>query len=283
MLDHTTAESGHRKLNPHLRAAAAAAQNTTTTPRAFSGIAIAIAHPAHGDSCLMDMTLRPNVYHSMSPQSSTPRPRGKYALPMVSPRTIQYWLSAPYARLTASHFVAKSWGQRDRWLSVRYMGKLVMTMLLLLHTSSAVYIDFENCLSPVIINSASEPQPLLQFQPEYVWASFNSTAPSHTLNITVYGNITGIATNESIPPSTDPQWNNPNETLGKILEEDPDNNKLSTFFARFNVLKYTPYQAEPSSFCDNTVHQQCPLIPAFDLEGNTYVLFQCPLSMKVWH
>ncbi|KAL8971347.1 MAG: hypothetical protein Q9183_001097 [Haloplaca sp. 2 TL-2023] len=141
-------------------------------------------------------------------------------------------------------------------------------LLLLVHTSSAVYINFENCLSPVIINSASDTQPLLQFQPEYVWASFNSTAPSHTVNITVYGNITGIATNESIPPSTDPQWNNPNETLGKILEADPDNNKLSTFFARFNVLKYTPYEAPASSFCDNTIHQQCPLIPAFDLEGN---------------
>ncbi|KAL8763968.1 MAG: hypothetical protein Q9184_000411 [Pyrenodesmia sp. 2 TL-2023] len=141
-------------------------------------------------------------------------------------------------------------------------------MLLFIHTSSAVYIDFENCLSPSIIHSASDARGLLQFIPYHVWASFNDSAPSHTLNVTVYGNISGIATDEDRPPWNDPQWLNPNQTKGKIVEEDEKNNRLSTFFARFNVLDYTPYAKDPSSFCENTIHQQCPLIPAFNLTGN---------------
>ncbi|KAI4173786.1 MAG: hypothetical protein LQ343_002789 [Gyalolechia ehrenbergii] len=117
--------------------------------------------------------------------------------------------------------------------------------------------------------SASQPQPLLQFTPLHVWASFNDSAPSHTLNVTVYGNISGIATNETRPAWNDPRWKNDNITLGKIVDKDPSNNHLSTFFARFNVLDYTPYNAPASSFCNNTIHQQCPLIPAFNLTGNT--------------
>ncbi|KAL8835977.1 MAG: hypothetical protein Q9170_003100 [Blastenia crenularia] len=144
----------------------------------------------------------------------------------------------------------------------------IFTILAFFRTSGAVYVEFDNCLSPNIIHSASQPQPLLQFTPLHVWASFNDSAPSHTLNITVYGNISGIATNESLPAWNDPRWHNDNVTLGKIVNEDQSNNRLSTFFARFNVLDYTPYDAPASRFCDSTVNQQCPLIPAFNLTGN---------------
>ncbi|KAI4187995.1 MAG: hypothetical protein LQ346_005396 [Caloplaca aetnensis] len=144
----------------------------------------------------------------------------------------------------------------------------ILTLLLFIRTSSAVYIDFENCLSPSIIHSASEDRGLLQFIPYHVWASFNDSAPSHTLNLTVYGNISGIATDEDRPLWNDPQWLNPNQTKGKIVETDEKNNRNSTFFARFNVLDYTPYNKDPSSFCNNTIHQKCPLIPAFNLTGN---------------
>ncbi|KAL8948471.1 MAG: hypothetical protein Q9222_005347 [Ikaeria aurantiellina] len=147
---------------------------------------------------------------------------------------------------------------------------ITILSLLFIPPSNAVYIDFQNCLSPIIINSASQPQPLLQFTPYHVWAAFNASAPSHTLNVTVYGNISGIATNETRPAWNDPQWLNPNKTLGKIVDEDQSNNHWSTFFARFNVLDYTPYDAPASRFCNNTIHQQCPLIPAFNVtSGNT--------------
>ncbi|KAL8651671.1 MAG: hypothetical protein Q9210_003120 [Variospora velana] len=145
---------------------------------------------------------------------------------------------------------------------------VILTLLALIRPSNAVYVDFENCLGPNIINSASQPQPLLQYTPYHVWASFNDSAPSHTLNITVYGNISGIATREKLPAWNDAKWLNDNETLGKILDQDRVNNKFSTLFARFNVLDYTPYDAPPSRFCENTIHQQCPLIPAFNLTGN---------------
>ncbi|KAL8713230.1 MAG: hypothetical protein Q9220_002751 [cf. Caloplaca sp. 1 TL-2023] len=124
----------------------------------------------------------------------------------------------------------------------------MFSLLLFTRPSSAVYIDFKNCLSPNIINSASQPQPLLQFTPYHVWAAFNASAPSHTLNVTVYGNISGIATNETRPAWNDPQWLNSNKTLGKIVDEDQSNNHWSTFFARFNVLDYTPYDAAASRF-----------------------------------
>ncbi|KAI4242523.1 MAG: hypothetical protein LQ352_007215 [Teloschistes flavicans] len=144
----------------------------------------------------------------------------------------------------------------------------ILSLLALIRLSSAVYINFENCISPDIKNTISEPQTLLQFIPYHVWASFNSTAPSHTLNITVYGNISGIATNQTRPAWNDSQWQNDNKTLGKIVDEDQANAHWSTFFARFNVLDYTPYNADPSRFCNNTIHQQCPLSPAFDLPKN---------------
>ncbi|KAL8673785.1 MAG: hypothetical protein Q9168_001797 [Polycauliona sp. 1 TL-2023] len=145
----------------------------------------------------------------------------------------------------------------------------ILLLLLFFRTSAAVYLDFENCLDPNIVHTASQRQGLLQFIPLHVWASFNTSAPSHTLNVTVYGNISGIATNETRPDWDDPQWTDDNKTLGKILDKDESNNHYSTFFARFNVLDYTPYDAPGSRFCNNTINQQCPLGPAFNLKGNT--------------
>ncbi|KAL8701267.1 MAG: hypothetical protein Q9224_000580 [Gallowayella concinna] len=177
------------------------------------------------------------------------------------------------SRNTLAAMQACSWplprGQRKGLSAAGGTVNMVMLMLLsIVHAASAVYIDFANCLDPQIINSASQSQPLLQFTPYHVWASFNTSALSHTLNITVYGNVSGIATNEIRPAWNDPQWLDDNKTLGKILDEDNENNHASTFFARFNVLDYTPYKAEPSRFCNNTIHQQCPLIPAFNISGN---------------
>lgn len=219
----------------------------------------------------MDRTLGSHVNHYSPPQQQTSSPRGKCSS-TTSPHVPLYRRHChcrdplvamqPWVAPASRHRRGKQlvpWGLADL---------AILTLLLFIRTSSAVYIDFENCLSPSIIHSASEDRGLLQFIPYHVWASFNDSAPSHTLNLTVYGNISGIATDEDRPLWNDPQWLNPNQTKGKIVETDEKNNRNSTFFARFNVLDYTPYNKDPSSFCNNTIHQKCPLIPAFNLTGN---------------
>ncbi|KAI4216524.1 MAG: hypothetical protein LQ351_001013 [Letrouitia transgressa] len=141
--------------------------------------------------------------------------------------------------------------------------QLVFLLLLaLVRPSASVSVDFENCLSPNIVNSKLTPKPL-QFIPQYAWSKFDTGAPSHNLNVTVYGDIDGLATNTSRPTDDDERWQQPNVTLGKIVDEDQANDHRSTFFARFNVLDYTPYDAPASAFCENVIpgHQPCPLIP----------------------
>ena len=210
---------------------------------------------------------------------STPQPQANCFCGKCDITTSVQAVFRTYNRQTSSSLAAMQY-----WLSLipRFRGKnhpftwnlvnlSIFTLLAYIRTSGAVFVDFENCLSPNIIHSTSQNQSLLQFTPYHVWASFNDSAPSHTLNITVYGNISGIATNESRPAWNDPRWQNDNITLGKIVDEDQSNNHWSTFFARFNVLDYTPYDAPASRFCNSTIHQQCPLIPAFNLTGDKYV------------
>lgn len=94
---------------------------------------------------------------------------------------------------------------------------LAIAVLLLVQGSLAAFIsDFSDCLSPITINS--DPKQL-QFTPLWVWASFNSSSASHNLNVTIYGNVSGKATVQQLPPPGDPQWTNPNDTLGKIVDE----------------------------------------------------------------
>ena len=134
----------------------------------------------------------------------------------------------------------------------------------LIGLSTAAFVTFDNCLSPNIIDS--DPRQL-QFKPLFVRAIFNATAPSHNLNVTVYGNVSGSATNEPLPRLGDPDWNNANETLGKIPELDIANNKYTTLKAAFKVLDYTPYTADPVPFCSRLLQGQCPLGPSFYANG----------------
>lgn len=84
--------------------------------------------------------------------------------------------------------------------------------------SDAVFINFDNCLTDSIINS----KPLqLQFIPFYVDAVFNTSAPSHNLNITFYGNVSGQATEGPYPSPADSSWADPNVTFGKIVDVSP--------------------------------------------------------------
>ena len=141
---------------------------------------------------------------------------------------------------------------------------VITTLGALTRPAAAAYVNFQNCLNPNIINS----NPLeLQFVPLHFYASFNTTSPSHNLNVTVYGNVSGIATQVPYPAPNDPQWENPKSTVGKIVDLSKPNNKYSTLFAKFSVLSYTPYDATPSRFCNATIHGTCPLGPSFTANG----------------
>ena len=136
----------------------------------------------------------------------------------------------------------------------------LVTILLCCKSSLAAFVNFQNCLDPSIINST----PLrLQFVPLFVSATFNTSDPARHLNVTVYGNVSGIATQQSYPPPDDPQWQSPNGTVGKILDISPTNDHFSTLFATLNVLSYTPYNAPTSQFCNSVVQGECPIAPVF--------------------
>ena len=124
----------------------------------------------------------------------------------------------------------------------------------------AAFIDFQNCLSLDI--QTSKPQ-RLQFQPKFLWAAFDTQHSSHNLNVTVYGNVTGQATDEDYPPADSPRWGNDNDTFGKIVDVNKETNLASTLKARFNVLDYTPYVEKGIFFCNTTINGRCPLAPIF--------------------
>ncbi|KAI9837953.1 MAG: hypothetical protein M1838_004699 [Thelocarpon superellum] len=129
----------------------------------------------------------------------------------------------------------------------------------------AAMIPFDNCLDPNVINS----HPVqLQFTPLFFSATFDTTNSSHHLNVTIYGNVSGSATVIVPPPASDPQWSDPNKTLGKIVDLSEPNNKFATLFAKVNVLSYTPYEMNPARFCGDLVHGECPLGPAFDANAS---------------
>ena len=144
---------------------------------------------------------------------------------------------------------------------------VLLAVLLPIRLSTAAFINFGNCLSPDVINS-NDPKPL-QFVPLFVWATFNTSAESHNLNVTAYGNVAGVANVQPYPSQTDPQWANPNDTVGKI----PDvygsgvDALYTTFTTVFNVLDYTPYAPDAARFCNTSSLTVCPVAPVFNFNG----------------
>lgn len=100
----------------------------------------------------------------------------------------------------------------ETWTRRSWQRLLLLLLCLfspLFQPATAIFINFDNCLDPNIINS----DPLrLQFTPFYVNANFNTSDPSHNLNITIYGNVSGQAVTGAYPPATDESWTNPNDT-----------------------------------------------------------------------
>lgn len=153
-------------------------------------------------------------------------------------------------------------GRKTSWIGMIQI--VLIAILAIIESATAASVNFENCMSPNVINSI----PLqLQFIPLFVNATFNLSAASHNLNFTVYGNVTGRTHSDPLPGPTDPHWQNSSETEGKIPDYSLDNNKLTTLKSTFDVLDYTPYNSDRSEFCASTVHVQCPLAPSFNFTG----------------
>ncbi|KAF2875930.1 hypothetical protein BDV95DRAFT_463221, partial [Massariosphaeria phaeospora] len=165
----------------------------------------------------------------------------------------------------------------------------LLALITFLPLSNAVFINFEDCLDPTYRN-AEDPR-RLQFTPMHVWAHFNTSAPSHNLNVTVYGNVSGQSTLGEYPEWDSPKWNDPKDEFGKITDANKANNKLTTLFSSFKVLTYTAFNSEALQLCNFTVNTTCPITPAFrknasdpyDLPGFTVAHdFYSSYSFSTW-
>lgn len=155
------------------------------------------------------------------------------------------------------------WLRRGRFSTIMHLSILLMALFAV--PASAVLIEFDNCLSEDVQQNA----PLqLQFVPLFVDAKFNTTDPSHELQVTVWGNVTGSGTTHRflLPPPNDPYWRS-NETNeeGKIQDlPEPTANSLllTTLSNKVNVLTYEPW-AHSFDFCNSLINASCPLGPSF--------------------
>jgi hypothetical protein len=140
---------------------------------------------------------------------------------------------------------------------------LVLALASFLPLASAVFVNFENCLERAFLTDAKR-SPFLQFTPKFVWASFNTTAPAHTLNITVYGNVSGQASYGNLPDRNNRSyWDDPKQTFGKIVESEQPANIYTTLSSDFNVLTYSAASPLSLPFCQTLINGSCPLAPAF--------------------
>lgn len=142
---------------------------------------------------------------------------------------------------------------------------LLMVLSLLMQPAVAVLLQqWTNCLSDSL--TMSDPKGL-QWVPLYVGAEFGSDNSSHTLRVTVWGNVTGsYDTNVALPLWDDPEWSNPNFTDGKIVRNPFPTTaaRLTTLHNTVDVLTYEPYSAD-FDFCQDVLtNASCPLGPVFD-------------------
>lgn len=140
----------------------------------------------------------------------------------------------------------------------------LLMVVSLLQPAAAVLIDqWENCISQP--SNKSAPQ-RLQWVPLYVGAEFGGD-PTHTLRVTVWGNVTGsYDPSVTLPAWNDPAWDDVNNTDGKIVRNPFPLSaaKLTTLRDKIDVLTYEPYAAD-FDFCDDALtNASCPLGPVFN-------------------
>lgn len=159
--------------------------------------------------------------------------------------------------------MARSSTSTARSVGTRRLLHLLLATLFVVPTS-AVFIDFTNCLS----QSYQDDTPIqLQFVPKYVDAKFDTHNSTHALSVTVYGNVTGQTGNTAVPGANDTEYWNSNSTIqgGKIEDIYDANTKvLTTLFEKVDVLTYEPWN-DNLDFCDQVRNGECPLGPIFDI------------------
>ena len=140
----------------------------------------------------------------------------------------------------------------------------ILCFAYLLTPSQAVRIPFSNCLPDSY--RFNDPTPL-QFNPVFADAKFDTQNRRHTLQLVLWGNVTGSYNQGTLPGPKDPYWTNNNETNGKIVAEpDPqsDHPKLTTLKKEVDVLTYRAY-SDLVDFCDGGLKNgSCPISPVFD-------------------
>ncbi|KAI5466726.1 hypothetical protein BGZ63DRAFT_345959 [Mariannaea sp. PMI_226] len=138
--------------------------------------------------------------------------------------------------------------------------------ILAVNSAHAVQIkSYSNCLSDSYRSS-----PYLKWNPVYVDAKYDTMNDSHSLQVVVYGNVTGSQNGTSVPPSTDTAyWDDTTQTFGKIVPiPDTNTNKLTTLIRRVNFLTYEPWN-ERVDFCQALGNGACPLGPVWNTSDIT--------------
>ncbi|KAL5611818.1 uncharacterized protein BROUX77_001974 [Berkeleyomyces rouxiae] len=129
---------------------------------------------------------------------------------------------------------------------------------LLAAPARAVQLEFSDCLSKSYQDAGG-----IRFTPLYVDASFDTANSSHVFSMTVYGNVSGSSNpSESLPSWNDSEWEDPNWTTGKIVNQ-YNNGNITNLKTTVNVLSYRPYR-NASSFCSRLGTDSCPLSPVFN-------------------
>jgi hypothetical protein len=144
---------------------------------------------------------------------------------------------------------------------------ILVAILAALPVASAVFVNFDNCLDS---NYRRETDPVrLQFTPLHVWVKFNNTDPTHSLNVTIYGNVSGQLTGGDYPPPSSPRWKDPKDSFGKIPDlwqvGKPGNTGgvATTLFPSFDALTYSSWNPGGLQFCNYTINTNCSIAPVF--------------------
>lgn len=138
-------------------------------------------------------------------------------------------------------------------------GLMFVILSALISPATAAFVNFQNCLSTAYQNNVPTS---LQFVPQYVAATFNTTDPAYPLTVTVYGNVTGSYLRVTLPAPDDPLWDNASYTNGKIENLTAPYTKYTTLYNKVNVLTYDEW-SENVNFCNQLINGTCPLAPIF--------------------
>ncbi|KAH8692350.1 integral membrane protein [Talaromyces proteolyticus] len=150
--------------------------------------------------------------------------------------------------------------RRRRHVSSGYFTIFCLLFLFMTLTAEAAFINFDNCLESNIISNPNQ----LQFVPLYYSVLYDPSPGPNPLNITVYGNVTGVQSGDTAPAVGSPDWENPDVTAGKIVPivDNNGNYTYTTLFTTLNLLSYTAYE-NASQFCQGVTLGDCPLGPVF--------------------